>query len=51
MIIIDYKLNNVLDEAYTKQLNGYKEYISTITTKPIKVYLYSIIGEKFEEVI
>ncbi|MBR4619098.1 MAG: UvrD-helicase domain-containing protein [Bacilli bacterium] len=51
VIIIDYKLNNVLDDAYVKQLNGYKEQIGKIINKPIKLYLYSIIGESFEEVI
>jgi len=50
IIIIDYKLNNVLDEAYKKQLNGYKNEISKISNKPIKLYLYSIIEEKLEEV-
>lgn len=44
--IIDYKLSNVLDEGYTEQLNGYKAYISTLTNKPINLYLYSIIKEE-----
>lgn len=48
IIIIDYKLKNVLDEAYKKQLNGYKEVISKRSNKKIKLYLYSIIDEKFE---
>ena len=47
--IIDYKLNNIKDENYLKQLNGYKEYISKITNKEIHIYLYSIINEKIEE--
>lgn len=50
IIIVDYKLNNVLDEAYKKQLNGYKDEISKISNKPIKLYLYSIIEEKLEKV-
>lgn len=45
--IIDYKLKNVSDDAYIKQLLGYKNYISMIKNKPINVYLYSIIDEKF----
>ena len=49
VIIVDYKLNNVLDDVYKKQLNGYKEYIKTITNKDIKIYLYSIIGEELTE--
>ena len=47
--IIDYKLNNIKDENYLKQLNGYKEYISTITNKTINIYLYSIISETIEK--
>ena len=50
IIIIDYKLNDVLDEAYKKQLNGYKDEISKIKEKRISIYLYSIIGENFEEI-
>lgn len=47
--IIDYKLSNTEDEAYLAQLNGYKSYISTRTTKPIKIYLYSIIKGELKE--
>ena len=47
--IIDYKLNNIKDENYLNQLNGYKEYISKISNKEINIYLYSIIGEKIEK--
>ena len=46
VIIVDYKLSNVLDEAYKKQLNGYRDYIKTKTNKNISIYLYSIIGEE-----
>lgn len=44
--IIDYKLKNIDDEHYVKQLMGYKEYIKTISNKPVNVYLYSIIDEE-----
>ena len=44
--IIDYKLSDVTYINYISQLNGYKEYISSITKKPVNVYLYSIINEK-----
>ena len=47
--IIDYKLNNIKDENYLNQLNGYKEYIKSISNKDINIYLYSIIGEKIEK--
>ena len=49
--IIDYKLKNVKDEAYIKQLNGYKKYIEDISKKPVKISLYSILDECFEEVM
>ena len=45
--IIDYKLKNIDDKEYFKQLNGYKDYISTITNKKINIYLYSIIDSKY----
>ena len=46
--IIDYKLKNISDEKYKDQLNGYKEYISSISSKKINTYLYSIIDERIE---
>lgn len=45
--IIDYKLKNTTDEAYLKQLSGYKTFVQTLTSKPIKIYLYSLLDEKF----
>ena len=48
--IIDYKLKNVIDEQYKKQLKGYKEYIERMTDKPTKTYLYSIIDGEFKEI-
>ena len=49
--IIDYKLNNLTDEAYIKQLNGYKKYIESISQKRVYTYLYSIISNEIKEVI
>lgn len=40
--IIDYKLSNIDDEGYIKQLNGYKNYIENITNKKVNLYLYSL---------
>lgn len=51
LIIIDYKLKNIEDEAYDKQLNGYRKYIQEKTKKPVKCYLYSLLDEKYREVI
>lgn len=44
--IIDYKLKHTNDDAYLKQLNGYKEYITYLTNKKTNIYLYSIIDKK-----
>ena len=44
--IIDYKLKHTDDEAYLKQLNGYKEYIYNLTNKETNIYLYSIMNMK-----
>ena len=49
-LIVDYKLKNYSDEAYIKQLKGYKKYIETMTNKNTKIYLYSILDEKLEEI-
>ena len=48
--IIDYKLSNIDDENYIKQLNGYKEYIKNYKNKEVKLYLYSIIKEELKEI-
>ena len=48
--IIDYKLKNIDDEAYKKQLLGYKKYIEMISSKKVNVYLYSIIDESIKQI-
>lgn len=48
IIIIDYKLKDIDDNNYISQLNGYRDYIKSITSKKIEVYLYSIMDEKFK---
>ncbi|MFI3260591.1 MAG: UvrD-helicase domain-containing protein [bacterium] len=48
-IILDYKLSNIENDAYVKQLNGYKEYIESITDKKVSICLYSLYkGEMLE---
>ncbi len=47
--IIDYKLKNISDENYIKQLNGYRDYISSISNKKIDIYLYSILDETIQK--
>ena len=48
--IIDYKMKNITDDAYLKQLNGYKKYIESISEKQVNIYLYSILDEKLESI-
>lgn len=48
--IIDYKLNNIQDEAYIKQLKGYQKYIENITSKKTEIYLYSIVTDQLQKV-
>ena len=48
--IIDYKLKNISDEAYIKQLNGYKNYIEKLFNKRTSIYLYSITLNTLEEI-
>ncbi len=48
--IIDYKLNNIEDAGYNKQLLGYKKYITKKSGKKVNTYLYSILENKFKEV-
>ena len=50
IIIIDYKLKNIDDDAYNEQLNGYGKYIASKTNKKISKYLYSIIDCKFKKI-
>ena len=48
--IIDYKLKNIDEEEYIKQLNGYKNYIVNKTNKNTNIYLYSILGKKYKKI-
>ena len=48
--IVDYKLKNIEDFHYLDQLNGYKEYISLLTSKEVNIYLYSILDDKMKKI-
>ena len=48
--IIDYKLNNIEDENYLKQLENYKNYISKKTNKKIEIYLFSILNGNLNKI-
>ena len=47
--IIDYKMKNITDENYLKQLNGYKDYIESLTKKKVNIYLYSILDNNLQK--
>lgn len=48
--IIDYKLKHIDDDNYFLQLSGYRTYLQSISEKPVKCYLYSLIEARFREV-
>ena len=50
ILIIDYKLKNIADEEYEKQLRTYYKYISSISDKPIKMYLLAALTGEIKEV-
>ena len=47
--IIDYKLKNIDDIAYQKQLFGYQHYIQNISKKQVHIYLYSVIHHTYKQ--
>lgn len=48
--IIDYKMKNIKDDNYLKQLNGYRSYIEQITKKKVNIFLYSILNDTLEKI-
>lgn len=50
IVIIDYKTKNIDDVHYDEQLNGYRTYVESLTSKPVYCFLYSIIDETYREV-
>lgn len=48
--IIDFKLKNIAEEDYDKQLKTYKAYISSISDKPIKMHLLAALTGEVREV-
>ena len=48
--IIDYKLKNINDTDYIKQLTGYKNYIEKKFNKETSIYLYSILSNTLEKI-
>lgn len=50
IVIIDYKTKTIDDVHYDEQLNGYRTYVESLTSKPVYCYLYSIIDGTYREV-
>lgn len=50
LIVVDYKLESIDKPYYIDQVKGYITYLSTISSKKIKGYLYSILDSKYIEV-
>lgn len=48
--IIDYKLKNLDDEMYDKQLNAYAAYVKSKTDKEVNCYLVSLLDAKIRKV-
>ena len=53
--IVDYKLKDINIDKYKEQLNIYYNYVKKVLNKDndkkIRVYLYSIMDERIEEVL
>lgn len=50
IILIDYKLKEIEDASYQKQLKGYQRYIERKTNKKVRIYLYSILQDKMKKI-
>ena len=51
ILIIDYKLNDIENLEYIKQLSSYKEYIKSLNlNKDINMYLFSFLENKIKEI-
>lgn len=50
IVIIDYKTKTIDDVHYDEQLNGYRTYIESLSSKPVYCFLYSIIDETYRKV-
>ena len=48
--IVDYKLKNISDEKYKKQLKVYYDYVNQTFKLKTKCYLYSILGGTLQEI-
>ncbi|MBN2540073.1 MAG: UvrD-helicase domain-containing protein [Bacilli bacterium] len=50
-IILDYKTKDIEEDAYVKQLTGYRDYIASKTTRPVECYLYSLVDRILKRIL
>jgi len=50
VFILDFKLKNIDDEAYARQLQGYRNALKPLTDKPIHTILVSILERRKKEI-
>ena len=48
--IVDFKLKNIADDKYVEQLHTYRDYVKTISDKPIKMHLIAAITGEVKEI-
>ena len=51
IIILDYKLKDIDDPAYQKQILAYKTYIESISQKPVRGYIYSLKQRQLKHIV
>ena len=51
IIIVDFKFKDLDDDAYVTQLHAYKQYISTLSDKNIKMFLLSYLTGEEKEIL
>ncbi len=51
IMLVDYKLKNLDDEEYNKQIKIYASYLNHVFNKEVEAYLYSLIDGTFIEII
>mgnify|MGYP003289916832 CR=1 FL=1 len=48
--IVDYKLKNINDLEYIKQINGYIDYVKSISYSNVEGYIYSLIDQTIKKI-
>jgi hypothetical protein len=51
IVALDYKLKNIEDSAYKRQLMGYYNYLKTKSDKPVQLFLYSLTDRVLKEIV